>query len=108
MARRPIPDDVGDAFGEALVLLVQWKRGADEPVAVLDGRTMRISLIFELVASRAFKDEMPGSMVELLRAYASRNAERGHEFGRLTLLPTYEVAARCLLKWVDEKKPRSR
>jgi hypothetical protein len=76
----PIPDDVGDAFGEALVLLVQWKRGADERVAVLDGKTIRIGLIFELVAGRTFKDKVPGSMLELLRAYASKNPERAHEF----------------------------
>jgi hypothetical protein len=31
MARSPIPADVADAFGEALVLLVQWEGGADEP-----------------------------------------------------------------------------
>jgi hypothetical protein len=29
--------------------------GADEPVAVLDGKTIRIGLIFELVAGRTFK-----------------------------------------------------
>jgi hypothetical protein len=54
MTRRPIPDDVTDAFGEALVLLVQWKRGAEEPTAVLDGKTIPIGLIFELVRGRAF------------------------------------------------------
>jgi hypothetical protein len=64
-----IPDD-SDAFGEALVILVQWQGAADEPVAVLDGRTVRISLIFELVAGRPFKDKIPKSMLELLRAYA--------------------------------------
>lgn len=85
------------------MLHVQWKRGVDEPIAVLDGRTMHISLIFELGQRRDAR-EHGGT----LRAYASRNAERAHEFGGLTLLPTYEVAARCLLKWVDEKKPRSR
>jgi hypothetical protein len=108
MTRRPIPDDVADAFGEALVLLVQWKRGAEEPTAVLDGKTIRIGLIFELVRGRAFKDKVPGSMLELLRTYASREPERKHEFARLTLDPTYDTAARCLLKWVDEKQTKSR
>jgi hypothetical protein len=76
MMPTPIPADVGDAFGEALVLLVQWQGGADEPVAVLDGKTMPISMIFELVAGRAFRDEVPGSMLELLQTYAGRDPER--------------------------------
>ena len=58
MTRRPIPDDVADAFGEALVLLVQWEGGADEPVAILDGRILKISAIFELVAARGFRDHV--------------------------------------------------
>jgi hypothetical protein len=65
MAPPPIPADAADAFGEALVLLVQWRGGPEEPDAVLDGKTMRISVIFELVANRAFKDEVPGSMLSL-------------------------------------------
>jgi hypothetical protein len=58
MTRRPIPADLADVFGEALVLLVQWRGGAEEPVVVLDGKAMRISVIFELVAKRAFKDKV--------------------------------------------------
>jgi hypothetical protein len=69
----PIPADVDDAFGEALVLLVQWQGCADEPVATLDGKTMAISMIFELVAGRAFRDEVPRSMLELLQTYAGRD-----------------------------------
>jgi hypothetical protein len=61
MTRRPIPEDVADAFGEALVLLVQWKRGAEEPTAVLDGKTIRIGLIFELVRGRHSKTTCPGA-----------------------------------------------
>jgi hypothetical protein len=65
MTRSGIPDDVADAFGEAVVLLVQWQGGVDEPVALLDGKTMPISMIFELVASRACRDEVPRSMLKL-------------------------------------------
>ena len=87
MARSPIPADVADAFGEALVLLVQWNGGADEPVAILDGRSMKITMIFELVAGRAFRDEMPRSMLELLRTYAARDPERQKEIAVLALVP---------------------
>ncbi len=108
MPRRdhPIPDVISDAFGEALVLLVQWKGGPDEPIAILDGKSLKISLIFELVAKRAFKDKMPPSMLELLQAYALRDRERQKEIAGLALAPTYETAARCLLKWVEYKRSK--
>jgi hypothetical protein len=106
MARSPIPADVADAFGEALVLLVQWNGGADEPVAILDGRSMKITMIFELVAGRSFRDEVPRSMQELLRTYAARDPERQKEIAVLALRPTYEIAARCLLTWVGYKKSK--
>jgi hypothetical protein len=66
----------GDAFGEAVVLLVQWQGGVDEPVALLNGKTMPISMIFESVAGQACRDEVPRSMLKLLRTYASRDPER--------------------------------
>jgi|ERR1700722_4092844 hypothetical protein len=106
MMPTPIPADVADAFGEALVLLVQWRGRAEEPVAVLDGKTMPISAIFELVAGRAFGDEVPRSMLELLQTYAGRDPERKKEIAVLALRPTYETAARCLLTWVGYKKSK--
>ena len=30
LARKGIPDEAGHVFGEALILLVQWKGGAEE------------------------------------------------------------------------------
>jgi hypothetical protein len=99
---------LGDAFDEALVLLGQWQGGAEEPVAVLDGKTMPISMIFELVAGRAFRDEVPRSMLELLKAYAARDPERKKEIAPLALRPTYQTAARCSLTWVGYKKSKWR
>jgi hypothetical protein len=107
-ARRPIPADVADAFGEALVLLVQWEGGADEPAAILDGRSVKITVIFELVAGRAFRDRVPQSMLNLLQTYAARDPERQKEIATLVLLPTYETAAQCLLTWVGYKKSKWR
>jgi hypothetical protein len=101
-----IPADVRDAFGEALILLVQWQGGADEPVVSLDGKPFRISLMFDLVLGRKFKDQMPPSMVELLLTYASKAPARQRQSDQLKLLPTYEIGARCLLKWFGEKKSR--
>jgi hypothetical protein len=108
MTHPRIPENVADAFGEALVLLVQWEGGADEPAAILDGRLMKITVIFELVAGRTFRDEVPRSMLDLLRTYAARDPERQKEIAALVLLPTYETAARCLLTWVGYKKSKWR
>jgi hypothetical protein len=63
-------------------------------------------MVFELVAGRAFRDEVPRSMLELLRTYAARDPERQKEIAVLTLRPTYEIAARCLLTWVSYKKSK--
>jgi hypothetical protein len=101
-----IPVDVRDAFGEALILLVQWQGGADDPAVSLDGKHFRISSVFDLVVGRKFKDQMPSSMVKLLLTYASKDPARQPQSDQLKLLPTYEIGARCLLKWVGEKKFR--
>ena len=108
MARPRIPADVAGAFGEALVLLVQWEGGADEPAAILDGRTLKISAIFELVAARAFRDHVSPNMLELLQTYAARSPERRKEIAVLALQPTYEYAARCSLTWAGYQKTRRR
>jgi hypothetical protein len=80
MARSRIPADVADAFGEALVLLVQWEGGADEPAAILDGRTLKISAIFELVAARGFRDH-----VSPFYAYDHADRVRLYAWRRMTL-----------------------
>ena len=68
-----IPDDISDAFGEAVVLLVQWKRGTSEPLAILKGKSLRITTVFDIVIDRKFTDPMPESMVKLLLTYASKH-----------------------------------
>jgi hypothetical protein len=98
---KPIPDEAGHVFGEALILLVQWRGGAEEPT--LDGQLLRISTIFGRVANSRYADTLPGGMRDLLLAYAQRDASRHTELTALMLTPTCETAARCLLKWFDEK-----
>jgi hypothetical protein len=45
-------------------------------------------------------------MLTLLHAHALRDKERHKEIAELVLAPTYETAARCLLKWVELKKSK--
>ena len=49
LARKGIPDEAGHVFGEALILLVEWKGGAEEPTVMLDGQLLRISMAFSRV-----------------------------------------------------------
>jgi hypothetical protein len=106
ISNRRIPDDVSHAFGEAPILLVQWQGGANEPVVSLDGKPIRISLVFDLSLVKKFTDQMPPSMVMLLLTYASKDQARQPQSDQLQLLPTYEIGARCLLKWIGDKKSK--
>jgi hypothetical protein len=101
-----IPENISHAFGEALILLIQWPGGADEPAVTLDGKQVPIGFVFDLVVGRKYSGQMPSSMSELLLTYAC--GERGGrvQADALRILPTYEVGARCLLKWVGEKKSK--
>jgi hypothetical protein len=98
-----IPDEARHAFGEAMILLVQWKGGADEPTVMLDGQLQRISVIFNRIANLRHADTLPRGMQDLLRVYAGRDPTRHAELTTLTLTPAHETAARCLLTWFDEK-----
>jgi hypothetical protein len=102
-AGKGIPDKASDAFGEALILLIQWRGGADEPTVMLDGQLLRISMVFSRVANPRYADALPRSMRDLLLAYARREPTRHTELAALTKTPTYETAARCLLTWFNEK-----
>jgi hypothetical protein len=100
---KPIPPDASHIFGEALILLVQWRGGAEEPTVILDGQLLRINTIFGRVADLRYQDNLPRPMLDLLLTYAGRDPIRQPELTALALTPTYETAARCLLRWFEEK-----
>jgi hypothetical protein len=66
---------------------------------------VRIGALFNLVAERKFADRVPASLLQLLLTYASKEPKRRNELAKLKLLPIYEIAARCLQRWLDEKSP---
>jgi hypothetical protein len=102
-ANHRIPDGLSHPFGEAAIMLIDWNGGPDEPVVILDGKPVPISLLFNLVADQKFSDRLPSSLLQLLLTYAGRNPKRREELAQLSLLPIYEIAARCLQKWLEEK-----
>jgi hypothetical protein len=66
------PDSLGHPFGEAVILLIDWKGGADEPVATFEGEPIPIGVLFNLVAARKFSDRLPASLLQLLLTYAGK------------------------------------
>ena len=102
-ANHRIPDSLSHPFGEAIILLIDWKGGTDEPVVTFDGKLVPIGVLFNLVAERKFSDRLPASLLQLLLTYAGKEPKRRDQLAELSLLPIYEIAARCLQKWLDEK-----
>jgi hypothetical protein len=106
VSKRPshrIPESLSHPFGEAAILLVDWKGGADEPVVTLEGKSVPIGFLFRLVAEHKFSDRLPAGLRELLLTYAGKEATRRDQLAELNLLPIYEIAAHCLQKWLSEK-----
>ena len=68
-----------------------------------DGKLVPIGVLFNLVAERKFSDRLPASLLQLLLTYAGKEPKRRDQLAELRLLPIYEIAARCLQKWLDEK-----
>jgi hypothetical protein len=60
-------------------------------------------MVFSRVANPRYADKLPRGMRDLLLAYARREPARHSELTALMLTPTYETAARSLLKWFNEK-----
>jgi hypothetical protein len=82
----------------------QWQR----PTAILSlWRSRQILLgsdeALGLVGEPRYADTLPSGMRDLLLAYARRDPTRHSELAALMLTPTYETAARCLLRWFNEK-----
>jgi hypothetical protein len=102
-----LPDNLSHAFAEAVILFIKWKGGKAEPVVSLEGKPIPIGLVFDLVAGRGFVDKLPGSVLDLLLAYASTDPRHQPQLSQLTLDPTYKYAARCLRKWLNEKSQAS-
>jgi hypothetical protein len=102
-AEHRIPDSLSHPFGEAAILLIDWQGFAAEPIVTLEGRPVPISLLFNLVADQKFSDRLPASLLRLLLTYAGKEPKRREELAQLTLLPIYEIGARCLQKWLGEK-----
>jgi hypothetical protein len=99
----PIPDDLREAFERAVVELIHWDRGGEEPSGIgLSGKFYSISDIAGLAGS--FKDRMRESTLRLLLKYASSSLTHQDEQVELGKDPTYETGARCVLQWVRDKK----
>jgi hypothetical protein len=89
-----IPDSLSHSFGEAAILLIDWKGGAGEPVVTFEGKPIPIGVLFNLVAERKFRDRLPASLLQLLLTYAGKEPKRRDQLAELRLLPISLVSQR--------------
>ena len=68
-----------------------------------EAKPVRIGALFNLIAERKFAGRVPESLLQLVLTYASKEPKRRDELAKLKLLPIYEIAARCLQRWLDKK-----
>ena len=78
------------------------EKAALDPLTQLFNRAA-LDAHLDRVADLRYEDAVPRGMLDLLLAYAGKHRTRQPDMTALTLDPTYETAARCLLKWFNEK-----
>ena len=95
----PIPNDVRQAFLEAIRLYKDWKFGGSEPlVSFRKLRQISISGLCELVLS--YRNEpLPENIHKVLRSVIG-----GARPNLLDKDPSYAAGAQCLLKMIDVKR----
>src|SRR5258708_2928891 len=102
---RHIPDNIRDAFADAVPLLIHWDRGGPEPFVSLGGESALISTVFRF--AECFEaDPMPESVWMMLLDYADRSLSREVEGIKLGADRSYAIGSRCLLQWVNDNKAR--
>jgi hypothetical protein len=74
-----------------------------EPVVTFEGKPVPNGTLFNLVAERRFSNRVPAGLLQLLLTYAGKDPKRRDQLAQLRLLPIYEIAARCLQTWLNEK-----
>ena len=99
-----IPADLRDAFDRAVIRLVDWGSGGDEPTVTFDGEPVSISSVFHMVLP--FEEPMPEVLFQDLIAYAARSLERETDGVELGKDRPYATGARCLLRWVRENNSK--
>src|SRR5271155_5655439 len=98
-----IPDEVRDAFDQAVSQLIQWNDGS-EPTISVKGDAETISKVATL--AEPFKDTMPASVYWRMAAYANSSFERRASAVQLSKDSSYSTGAWCLREWIEDKKVR--
>jgi len=98
-----IPDEVRDAFDQAVSQLIQWNDGS-EPTISVKGDAETISKVVTL--AEPFKDTMPASVYWRMAAYANSSFERRASAVQLSKDSSYSTGAWCLREWIEDKKVR--
>jgi hypothetical protein len=89
----PIPENLREAFHDAVAQFSDWTQGRPEPEVSFRRHPLTISAICRLVMN--FRDPMPENLVE----YLFRNQIMHHRVGAFM----YADGARCLLEAINTR-----
>jgi hypothetical protein len=95
----PIPANLSEAFDQAVIELIAWDGGGDEPSVSVGGRSTSISAIASL--AETYKDTLPSSLFWRMVGYANRSLERRAGARELSKDGSYATGAGCLLQWLQ-------
>ena len=98
----PIPEDLRQAFDEAVNALIAWDGDRKEPKVSVHGRATLISAIASLVET--YTDKMPANLYWRMVNYAHRFPKRRRQAAQLSADSSYETGARCLLQWIEDSE----
>ena len=94
----PMPEEIRDAFDQAVNELIAWDRSGDEPTVSIDGKPTPISTVARL--AETYKDTMPASLFWRLVNFANRSRERNPAAVELSKDSSYATGAWCVLQWI--------
>jgi hypothetical protein len=97
--------NIRDAFDEAVSAFIAWDQHGTEPTVIFNNVPIPISTIAGL--AEVIKDPMPASVFWRMVSYANRFVdEHRAEAAQLSRDGSFETGARCLRKWVQDRKKR--
>jgi hypothetical protein len=95
-----IPENIRDAFDQAVTEIIASDRNGEEPTVSFDGKPTPVSTIARL--AEPYKDTMTTGVFWRLVNYANRSRERKAAAVELSKDSSYATGAWCLLQWIGD------
>jgi len=100
-----VPADLADAFSEAVGLYPDYDPALREQAQLISLNRKPYSICAVCRLTGIFSDPLPEDVLDQLFSYL-RPAEYMELAGSLAKHPTYEIASKCLLKLIEDKRTR--